>query len=354
MLNPESSSMPVNGEAVQQVLLARAFHDLGYEVSTVVHAFGDDLDETIDGIHVVSAYKWNAGLPVVRFLHPRATGVMRALTEVDADIYFESPAGVLTGLTAAFCRWKKRKFVFRVVSDVDCIPGKQLIKYWRDRKIYEYGLRRASLIAVQSRRQQELLRAHYGLESSVVNMATELPKEEPVSSRAIDVLWISNLNPVKRADRVLAIAKSNSSVNFTMIGGVVRGQEAYYDRMEREAREIPNVHFMGKLSYKETNEYIARSKLFLNTSDIEGFPNTFLQAWVRAVPVVSSLDPNDLIVRAGLGIKAITDKSIGTALRELLENEERREQMGAAARSYALENFSPAASARSYVEFCSI
>ena len=104
MINPGHDSLPVNGEAVQQILLARAFRDLGYEVSTVVRGITDDIDETIDGIRVISSFKWHAGIPIVRFFHPRATGLIRALDRVDADVYYQSPASVLTGLTAAFCQ----------------------------------------------------------------------------------------------------------------------------------------------------------------------------------------------------------------------------------------------------------
>jgi len=353
MINPVDDSLPVNGEAVQQVLLARAFKSLGYEVSTVVRGIRHDIDESIDGIRVISSFRWDAGIPIVRFFHPRATGLIRALGRVDADIYYQSPASVLTGLTAAFCRFKRRKFIFRVASDVDCMPGQQLIDYWRDRKIYEYGLCNADLVAVQSRCQQQLLAENYGLDSEVVSMAMELPEEELDCERDIDVLWISNLKTVKRAERVLSIAKRLTDVNFTMIGGVTWGEEDYYAKIEREASSLPNVRFLGQVPYIEVNRYLARSKIFLNTSDIEGFPNTFLQAWVRRVPIVSFFDPDDIIVREGLGRRSTTEEETCTSLSELLVDRQKREQIGVAAHSYAIRNFSAVAGARRYIDLVS-
>jgi glycosyltransferase involved in cell wall biosynthesis len=352
MLSQQGGNRPANGEAVQQVLLARAFRDIGYDVSTIVVAPEKEIDERIDGIRVLSAFCSNAGIPVVRFLHPRVTGAFQALNKIDADIYLQSPAGFLTGLTAAFCRRKGRKFVFRVVSDADCIPGKQMIRFWRDRRLFEFGLRRANVVAVQSAHQQTLLRKYYGLESSIVGMAMEIPDEVLHQERDIDVLWVSNLNPVKRPDRVLTIARQLKDVQFTMIGGLVRGEEALFSRIEIEAKGLRNVRFMGGLPYGETNRQFARAKIFLNTSDVEGFPNTFLQAWVRKVPVVSSLDPDGIIVRQGLGRQGESDDELCRSIRDLLNDKGYRTQVGVVAQKYAMENFSAATSAQQYVDLC--
>jgi glycosyltransferase involved in cell wall biosynthesis len=350
MLSPATRTMPVNGEAVQHVLLARAFKSLGYSVSMVVRAGTETIEDSVDGIRILTAFKWDAGLPVVRFFHPMASGVIRALVEADADIYYQSPAGAFTGLTAAYCRWKNKKFVFRVASDVNCVPGEQLIKRWRDRKLFEYGLRRADVVAVQSNYQRELLQRNYGLESDVVNMAMEMPAESTDMKRNIDIIWVSNLRPVKRAERVLSLARSLPNAKFVMIGGPLRGDEAYFAEIERSASKIANVEFLGQRPYGEVNELIARSRIFLNTSDVEGFPNTFLQAWAREVPVVSFFDPDQIIARKGLGARPENDDEMRRALIDLLDNVESREQIGAAAREYALANFSAAAAAKRYIE----
>ncbi len=61
----------VGGESVQHVLLARAWRDLGHDVSMIVHDHGQGRVSYVDGIRAVAPYAKNDGIPVLRFAHPR-------------------------------------------------------------------------------------------------------------------------------------------------------------------------------------------------------------------------------------------------------------------------------------------
>ena len=53
------------------------------------------------------------------------------------------------------------------------------------------------------------------------------------------------------------------------------------------------------------NRLLARSHIFVNTSTHEGFPNTFIQSWLREVVVVSlQVDPDQVLERQQVGIAA--------------------------------------------------
>ncbi len=350
VLNPDCGAEYFGGESVQQMLLAKAFDELGYEVSMVVKDHGQGQGEYQQNIRIWKTFTESEGLPILRFIHPRFTRIWQALKHADADIYYQSCAGSLTGYVAWFCRRYNRKFIFRLAHDTDCIPGEQIIDYWRDRKIYEYGICRADLIAAQGLHQVELLESHYTLDSTPVNMAVEIPVEESVvnAGKSIDVLWVNNIRTFKRPELLLEVARRLPEYSFTMIGGEVRDYEKLFDDISCQARDIDNLNFLGAVPYHEVNNYFLRARLFLNTSDQEGFPNSFLQAWVRRTPVVSFFDPDGLITFRGLGAVPQNIEGMTAAIHGLLENPDEWTVTADRARAFVLENYSPASVAKAY------
>jgi hypothetical protein len=67
-------------------------------------------------------------------------------------------------------------------------------------------------------------------------------------------------------------------------------------------RALPNVVLHGQLERRATIERIASARALLNASPLEGFPNTFIEAWALRTPVISlSVDPEGLIRENRLG-----------------------------------------------------
>jgi glycosyltransferase involved in cell wall biosynthesis len=340
VLNSDTRLASTGGESVQHMLLAREFAKRGWRVSMVSKDVGQRDGVVIDGVQVWKTYRQTAGLPFVRFLHPRLTSMWRAVRNADADVYFQSCAGLMTGVVARFVDSRSRRMIFRVAHDSDCIPDQQLIRIERDRRIYEYGLRKADLISVQSNTQAELLTNNYGLSSVEVNMVAEIPGLSTDSDRDIDVLWVNNFRAFKRPELVLQIAKNMPDVSFAMIGGSMKGHDDLFREVENEAATIDNIRFIGAVPYSEVNSYFSRAKLFLNTSDSEGFPNSFLQAWVRGVPVVSFFDPDGLIDSEELGISVDNQSGFEEALAALLRSDEARSRIGQHARQFVIDRYS--------------
>ena len=55
------------------------------------------------------------------------------------------------------------------------------------------------------------------------------------------------------------------------------------------------------MPYRDVSAFYSRARVLVNTSDVEGFPNTYLQAWASGTPVVAFFDPDGVIAREGLG-----------------------------------------------------
>lgn len=347
VLNPAFGGNYIGGESVQQILLALALAKKGHEVSTIVADLGQPDGEIIGGVRVWKTFAPGAGMPVLRFIYPKLTSIISALRKADADVYYQSCAGMVTGVTAWYAHRHSRKFVFRIAHDSDCIPGQQIIPYWRDRKLYEYGLKQADLIAAQSSLQAELLQSNYGLDSIEINMAVEPPADGGID-RDIDILWVNNFRAFKKPERFLELARALPDLRMVMIGGPCPGEEAFFEDMRRRAETLPNLQMTGFVPYHEVNTYYSRARVFVNTSDIEGFPNSYLQSWVRGTPVVAFFDPDGLIARKGLGHKANNLEDMASAIRHLIDDTQHCERISTQTREYAMANYHPERIAEQY------
>jgi glycosyltransferase involved in cell wall biosynthesis len=100
---------------------------------------------------------------------------------------------------------------------------------------------------------------------------------------------------------------------------------------------MPAVEYVGQKTLAEVNELLARAHVLVNTSEHEGFPNTFIQAWMREVPVVSlRIDPDGVLGREGIGVLAQTEEQLVEAVRILVTDPAKRAAYGVRARQHAM------------------
>lgn len=305
----------MGGEELQQTLLAKALTGYGYEVSMVVGDYGQNDEEKWYEITTYKAYKLKEGLPFIRFLYPRVFKLWRALKRANADVYYASCAGYQVGIVALFTRIHKKSAVYRIASDSDCDPKKLLIPNWRDKKIYEYGIRNVNRVLAQSKSQQENMLTNYRIRSDIAAMLVEnCSSPRIMDARDIPVLWVSNVRQLKRPDIAVDVAESMPGMEIHMIGGPVSGHEKLFLTTQQRAKKVDNLHFHGPVPYHDISQYYDRAKLFINTSDIEGFPNSYLQAWAHGTPVIAFFDPDNLISKEGLGLRVANSKEMASAL----------------------------------------
>lgn len=321
VLAREYNHLYAGGEPVQQTLLARAFARRGYRVSMVIADHGQPDGATWDGVTTYKAYPASAGLPVVRFVHPRWTGLAAALKRADADIYYTSCSGAQVGQVALFCKQHGRKLIFRSASDADCTSELPLVKYWRDKQLYAFGLKRADAVLTQSNKQRGLMREHFAVDSDVAGMLVDFGRVQRYAERDIDLLWVSNLRGLKHPELFLDLSERLPRFQAHMVGGPMGTERALYDAIQKRAEALPQVRFHGRVAYHDSLAIYERARLLLNTSDIEGFPNTYLQAWSCGTPVIAFLDPDGIIEREGLGHVARSLEDMQAATDALLRDE---------------------------------
>lgn len=114
-----------------------------------------------------------------------------------------------------------------------------------------------------------------------------------------DFIWVSNIRPLKRPHWFIDLAKHFPKHKFGLIGANMDND--LYIKCTMASLDLQNLRILGKLNFHKTTKIIQNSKILVCTSEFEGFPNTFLQAWQYGIPVLSTVNPNQCISKYNLG-----------------------------------------------------
>lgn len=330
----------IGGSELQQTLIAYGLLKLGYRVTFVVQDFGQPAKVVLDnGITLVKAIRRESGPKALRFFR-WIYGLFKAMDRAVADIYLQESAGSVAGVIALYCRLHRKQSVFLVASNMDLDGTWNSVYCRRDAILYWYGLKKATAVVAQTDDQMRMLQEGFGIEGVPIGNPYSPPTEAELAAERKHILWVGTLVHVKRPEMFVELAARLPQYQFVMVGGARPAEQALFDEVNRKARDVSNLRLTGFVPYDEVGAYFAQAFLLVNTSSVEGFPNTYLQAWCRGVPVVGTFDADRLIQRYGLGRKCDDVDELVSAVDELMKNDELREGMGKAAQSYAKENHS--------------
>ncbi len=332
----------IGGVERQTALMAKWLAARGHEVSVVVWNEGQDEVTEWDGVRVISVCRQDQGLPGLRFFTPRWVSLRRALAMADADIYYHNCAEYVTGQVAMWAKSHDRQFVYSVASEPECDPKLPILTSFRERILYRHGLRLADAIVVQTNRQKEMLRTGFSLAAEVLPMPCETltatsEVEQQVTRNPGKVLWIGRLAREKRIHLLVEVAKECPQFEFDVVGPDGTDQE-YSALIHKQCADLENVNMIGSVDFADVLPYYRSASVLCCTSSFEGFPNTFLEGWSQGLPTVSTVDPDDVISKQGLGAMVADPSKMAKALCEVLENPAVHDAMSKCAIAYFLQN----------------
>jgi glycosyltransferase involved in cell wall biosynthesis len=218
---------------------------------------------------------------------------------VDARVYVQSPAGVETGLVALWARARRRRFVYWSAHVVDFdfrrFAGRRLVS-----TPFAIGVRLANTLVLQTQEQALLSQRRFGRVGPVIRYLAE--PASPRSPNPSRFLWVGRLAPYKNPTAFVNLAKQLPEASFLMVGAPSALEPDAHREIEHAARALPNLEFIPGLSRSELLPLFDDALALVSTSDYEGMPNVFLEAWARGVPVLAlAHDPDGLIVDHALG-----------------------------------------------------
>ena len=335
----------MGGAELQQSYLGAELASRGHQVSFITMDHGQGAEEKIGNVRAIASFIPKEGIPGLRFFWPRLYKVWKALANSDADIFYVRCAGYLLAVVVFFARKHHKKVVYCCANDPEFDPKKIELHNFRDKWMFYWGLRRCDAVVVQNNLQKRLLKENFNREGVVIPNGFP-SSEEPASPE--NILWVASFKKFKRPEIFVELAKIFPQENFVMVGGSVSSNKEAYESLKKESQKVPNLRFCGHMPLSDAEKEFSMAKALINTSIHEGFPNTFLQAWRKGVPVLSFVDPDNLIQSNQLGYVATDMDDMKGKMNQLLRDSSLMSQN---IRSYFEANLTISAVVDSYEKF---
>lgn len=332
------------GAEIQCYYLGQELMQRGWKIF-YLHESSSPRVRKVDGIEVHSIPKRKAYLKWKNRIH-----LQRKMSEIQADFWYNR--GTLAYLPDIVRSAKKvgGKVIFAFSRDSQFSYRDSWSYYQKlHMKLFLMGemwrfrpfLKRVDFILTQTRHQQALLKQTYGLQGTQFYNAHPYPDSaSKVAARRSLVLWIGRIKHYKHPEHFLELARALKAqpIECYLIGKLT--DSPLSDTLIRQAETLPNLRLAGDLSSQEIHDLLGTAKALVCTSEGEGFSNTFIEAWLRGVPVFSlSIDPDNLIVQHGLGFLCPDLSELSEHLQVLLKRDQEWIQLSERCHHFAKKHF---------------
>ena len=346
------------GAEVQTWLMARELARRGFPVFFIAQSVSGKAGtrETLEGVELV----W---LPYVHHFRWRACRrYYHALLQLSPDVVVVRVTSYLVGVAGHYRKKKGGKFVWMCADNLSPLKWhalakqreyygsmhfKQLLYAYFNALVGDliriYGDRFVTHALTQNEVQREAYKRAFGTVSQRLVSGHEPPASLRSPLKRLQggiVLWVANIGHRKRPEKFVELARAceGGRLSFVMIGE--RSDGRLLD--EIFSGQPANLQWLGKLSFEETLTWFDQAAFFVNTSisSGEGFPNTYIQAWLRGVPTFClGADPDGVTTENGLGCVVEDVDGLAAAISRLANDPAGYEKICTRVLKFAQENY---------------
>ena len=307
----------------------------------MVGDFGQKKLEVFNKIKVHKSYKLGLGreklFKRIILALPKILKTFRVLKKINTDICIQRAFGIETFIIALFCKIFRKKFIYMVAHEVD-VSGEYEKRHGLKGKLCTVGMKLADLVIAQHQTQKELLKKEINKESIIIKSVYTINQVDKKKSDYI--LWIARSDEWKKPELFLALAQRFGKERFVMICPRAAASPDLFNKIKRESKKIANLKFIDYIPFKKNDLYFQKAKILINTSEHEGFPNTFIQAAKNRTPILSlRVNPDGMLEKYKIGMCANGNfEKMIEQLKILLENKKLWQEMLENGYKYAKEN----------------
>ena len=298
IFNPEIESVFGGAEVDLYLIATELAKDDAFDVHFVVGDYGQPDEEIRENVTLIKSV--NVEKNYVLQGHKMWSAVKCA----DAHIYMHEACSLGTALIAMFCKLHRRRFVYRTASSLEA-SGQHSGRWSIRRPLIRWTFRKADVFIVQN--EQDAANALQTIQRTarVIRNACRIHPVHTQEKKG--VVWVGRSKGVKRPDLFIKLAAAFPDVPFTMI--CQRSlDDSNYTSLAARAQQMPNLQFLKRVPFQDVDRYFEQASVSVNTSDSEGFPNTFVQSCKAGTAILSlNVNPDQFLDKHNCGFCANGD-----------------------------------------------
>ena len=334
------------GAELQIATLAKHLSARGYQVIFYTGDFEQAQEVELGGYLFIKGESNQAGKlqKFVRFAS--------YLKKLKPDVILERGTSPFSFLAATLGKLLRVPYVFCAASDVNFAYKEMDPSFCGNRlkqRIFHWSLRFVTHFVVQKKKQAELLKENFGIDSNVTlirNFPPELDWEKINRQRPVsplyDAAWIANLIPYKQPELFIELARRFPARKFLLIGG--SSDKDYHQQLLQRIGTVPNLTAVGYVPHKDVIDWMQQCRIIVNTTNVasgyeEGFSNVQLMGWICGKPTLTLIsDPDRLITTNKMGFCSGSFEQLCADFKTLAENTQLYAEMSQNAIRYVNDN----------------
>ncbi len=278
------------GAELQLSIIAKQLSKIGYDVDILTASYNNHETEIIEKIKIIKLGNLSPKiLNQIKFI----SKFIYELLISESNVFIQRSAGVETGIIAIISRILNKKFIYMSASTID-VDGKYKKLHPIRGIFYNLGISLANTIVVQNNEQKKLLKKTYK-KSAVIIKNSYVIKKQPRTKKSY-ILWVGSSQKLKQPQIFLDIASNFPDEKFVMI--MPNNDHQLWEKINGQSKFLTNLKIISQVPFLEIQNYFNKAKLLINTSSYEGFPNTFIEAGLAKIPIVSlTVNPDNYLNR---------------------------------------------------------